>query len=116
MGGQVHDAALRRREQRRDTPSSAAVASGASLAYLLARPWGEEIENPTDECLPWEQRGITSEGEVTYVTTLAALDTRPVRILALFSGTGSVEKEFARCFPASRSVTLDADPLWRRLT
>ncbi|KAK3249590.1 hypothetical protein CYMTET_40993 [Cymbomonas tetramitiformis] len=56
---------------------------------------------------------MTSEGEVTYVTTLAALDTRPVRILALFSGTGSVEKEFARCFPASRSVTLDADPLWR---
>ncbi|KAK3241898.1 hypothetical protein CYMTET_48379 [Cymbomonas tetramitiformis] len=113
MEGQVRDAALRRREQRRDTPSFAAVASGASLAYLLARPWEEEFENPTDECLPWEQRGMTREGEVTYVTTLAALDTRPVRILVLFSGTGSVEKEFARCFPASRSVTLDADPLWR---
>ncbi|KAK3235210.1 hypothetical protein CYMTET_54571 [Cymbomonas tetramitiformis] len=113
MEGQVRDAALRRREQRRDTPSSAAVASGASLAYLLVRPWEEEFENPTDECLPWEQRGMTREGEVTYVTTLAALDTRPVRILVLFSGTGSVEKEFARCFPASRSVTLDADPLWR---
>eukprot|EP00854_Cymbomonas_tetramitiformis_P006033 gene6033-biopygen6065 len=77
------------------------------------KPWEEEFEDHSDECLPWEQRGMTSEGEVTYVTTLAAIDTRPVRILVLFSGTGSVEREFARCFPTSRSVTLDADPLWR---
>ncbi|KAK3260592.1 hypothetical protein CYMTET_30458 [Cymbomonas tetramitiformis] len=52
MEGQVRDAALRRREQRRDTAGSAAVAAGASLAYLLARPWEEEFEDHSDECLP----------------------------------------------------------------
>ncbi|KAK3259307.1 hypothetical protein CYMTET_31688, partial [Cymbomonas tetramitiformis] len=43
MEGQVHDAALRRREQRSDTAGSAAVASSASLAYLLAETMGGGI-------------------------------------------------------------------------
>eukprot|EP00854_Cymbomonas_tetramitiformis_P034561 gene34561-biopygen33383 len=77
MEGQVRHAALRRRERRRDTAGPTVAALCSSSSPLLGTPWEEELEDNSTECLPWERREVTSKGETTYATTLAATDARP---------------------------------------
>ncbi|KAK3282054.1 hypothetical protein CYMTET_10182 [Cymbomonas tetramitiformis] len=73
-----------------------------------------EVDSPPEDfCLPWERVEILGNGELVVITDLEERKTRPVRILVLFSGTGSVEREFAKCFPSASVVTLDNDPRWQ---
>ena len=114
MEDQVRDSAMRRREHLRGSADLGTVVTGVSLAQMVAQPWEERLGRKTpDACLPWERYEESADGEDMYVTELADSSQRPVRLLVLFSGTGSVETAFAKCFPTSTVVTLDSDPGWR---
>jgi hypothetical protein len=67
-----------------------------------------------EPCLPWEKYCKTSN---SFVTHLSLCDTTPTRkelkLLVLFSGTGSIEKGFLSCYPNSLVVTVDQDPHWQ---
>ncbi|KAK3283724.1 hypothetical protein CYMTET_8584 [Cymbomonas tetramitiformis] len=82
------------------------------LAYRV-RMVKEVDSPPKDFCLPWERVETLGNGELVVITDLEERKTRPVRILVLFSGTRSVEREFAKCFPSASVVTLDNDPRWQ---
>jgi len=102
----------RRQRQQQSTPPHL----GVTLSQLMEHPCDETVEmepSPESSCLPWERVEVSENGELAYVTDLEEGESRPVRILVLFSGTGSVEKEFVRCFPSAAVVTLDNDPRWQ---
>ncbi|KAK3278331.1 hypothetical protein CYMTET_13719 [Cymbomonas tetramitiformis] len=115
MEAQVRDEATRRREQRGRHSAQA----GMTLAHLITNPCDEldqleQMEHDTP--LPWERQERTEEdGSLARVTELMAIQTeatRMPRILVLFSGTGSVEREFLNCFPTASVVTLDSEHIW----
>ena len=115
MEAQVREEAVRRREQRQRRGSSA----GTTLAQLIADPCDELylLEHLESEpLLPWEQRETLKDGTLAYITELCASDlvqSPTPRILVLFSGTGSVEREFLGCFPSATVVTLDSAAMWQ---
>lgn len=86
-----------------------------TLAQLMEHPCdAPEPEPPETCCLPWEYVDHLEDGSVAVVTELKdSKEWRPVRILVLFNGTGSVEKGFTQCFPEASVVTLDQDPRWQ---
>ncbi|KAK3269400.1 hypothetical protein CYMTET_22156 [Cymbomonas tetramitiformis] len=99
----------RQRQQRQP------VHLGVTLSQLMEHPCDvPEVDSPPEDfCLPWERVETLGNGELVVITDLEERKTRPVRILVLFSGTGSVEREFAKCFPSASVVTLDNDPRWQ---
>ncbi|KAK3276308.1 hypothetical protein CYMTET_15607 [Cymbomonas tetramitiformis] len=99
----------RQRQQRQP------VHLGVTLSQLMEHQCDvPEVDSPPEDfCLPWERVEILENGELVVITDLEERKTRPVRILVLFSGTGSVEREFAKCFPSASVVTLDNDPRWQ---
>ena len=99
----------RQRQQRQP------VHLGVTLSQLMEHPCDvpEVDSTPEGFCLPWERVETLENGELVVITDLEERKTRPVRILVLFSGTGSVEREFAKCFPSASVVTLDNDPRWQ---
>ncbi|KAK3282226.1 hypothetical protein CYMTET_10029 [Cymbomonas tetramitiformis] len=99
----------RQRQQRQP------VHLGVTLSQLMEHQCDvPEVDSPPkDFCLPWERVEILENGELVVITDLEERKTRPGRILVLFSGTGSVEREFAKCFPSASVVTLDNDPRWQ---
>ncbi|KAK3286792.1 hypothetical protein CYMTET_5675 [Cymbomonas tetramitiformis] len=115
MEAQIREEAARRREQRQRRGSS----SGTTLAHLIADPCDELylLEHlETEPPLPWERREILENGTLAHVTELCASDlvqSSNPRILVLFSGTGSVEREFLGCFPTATVVTLDSVAAWQ---
>ncbi|KAK3251091.1 hypothetical protein CYMTET_39547 [Cymbomonas tetramitiformis] len=103
-----------RRRRLRDAAVDTAAAAEVTLAQLIQHPCDEPEPAVSEEaCLPWESLCTLDDGEVARVTEADWGDERPVRILVMFSGTGSVEKQFDKCFPHSQAVTVDHDPLWR---
>ncbi|KAK3285658.1 hypothetical protein CYMTET_6747 [Cymbomonas tetramitiformis] len=114
MEAQVRDEATRRREQRGRHSAQA----GVTLAHLITNPCDEldQLEQMEHAALlPWEQQELTEDGSLALVTELLATQTettRVPRILVLFIGTGSVEREFLNCFPTASVVTLDSEPTW----
>ncbi|KAK3241869.1 hypothetical protein CYMTET_48393 [Cymbomonas tetramitiformis] len=67
-----------------------------------------------DNCLPWEQYCRSADAFVTHLALLGSgVSTRELRLLVLFSGTGSVERSFMSCYPKSTVVTVDHDPRWQ---
>ncbi|KAK3243514.1 hypothetical protein CYMTET_46840 [Cymbomonas tetramitiformis] len=67
-----------------------------------------------DNCLPWEQYCRSADAFVTHLALLGSgVSTRELRLLVLFSGTGSVERSFMSCYPKSTVVTVDQDPRWQ---
>jgi hypothetical protein len=112
MQAENRDAAAQRRIHRQPEPSVAYV--GVTLSQLLQHPCDEpEVKVPEATRLPWERLEILEDGSCAYITELEP-DTspRPVRILVMFSGTGSVERGFTQCFPSATVVTLDSDAKW----
>ncbi|KAK3270799.1 hypothetical protein CYMTET_20817 [Cymbomonas tetramitiformis] len=114
MEAQVRDEATRRREQR----SRRSARTGVTLAHLITNPCDEleQLEQmQPDSPLPWERGEVAEDGTLALVTELSAAfikpSTRP-RILVLFSGTGSVEREFLNCFSTASVVTLDFELTW----
>ncbi|KAK3283512.1 hypothetical protein CYMTET_8791 [Cymbomonas tetramitiformis] len=114
MEAQVRDEATRRREQRGRHSAQA----GMTLAHLITNPCDEldQLEQMKhDTPLPWERQERTEDGSLALVTELLAIQTeatRMPRILVLFGGTGSVEREFLNCFPSASVVTLDSEHIW----
>ncbi|KAK3274914.1 hypothetical protein CYMTET_16929 [Cymbomonas tetramitiformis] len=114
MEAQVRDEATRRREQRGRHSAQA----GMTLAHLITNPCDEldQLEQMEHDIpLPWERQERTEDGSLALVTELLAIQTevtRMPRILVLFSGTGSVEREFLNCFPSASVVTLDSEHIW----
>ncbi|KAK3253788.1 hypothetical protein CYMTET_36970 [Cymbomonas tetramitiformis] len=103
-----------RRRRLRNAVVDTAAAAEVTLAQLIQHPCDEPEPAVSEEaCLPWESLCTLDDGEVARVTEADWGDERPVRILVMFSGTGSVEKQFDKCFPHSHAVTVDHDPLWR---
>ncbi|KAK3250752.1 hypothetical protein CYMTET_39877 [Cymbomonas tetramitiformis] len=91
---------------------------GATLAQLITNPC-DELETleqmEQDTPLPWKYEETAEDGSLALLTELSALRTNPAsrpRLLVLFSGTGSVEREFLNCFPTASVVTLDSEPSW----
>eukprot|EP00854_Cymbomonas_tetramitiformis_P011813 gene11813-biopygen12132 len=115
MEAQVREEAVRRREQRQRRGSS----TGTTFAYLIADPCDELhlLEHLESEpLLPWEQREILEDGTLAHIAELCVSDlvqSPTPRILVLFSGTGSVEREFLGCFPSATVVTLDSAAVWQ---
>jgi hypothetical protein len=115
MEAQVRDEATRRREQRGRHSAQA----GMTLAHLITNPCDEldQLEQMEDDIpLPWERQERVEDGSLALVTELLAIQaktTRTPRILVLFSGTGSVEREFLNCFPSASVVTLDSGHIWQ---
>eukprot|EP00854_Cymbomonas_tetramitiformis_P012226 gene12226-biopygen12577 len=63
---------------------------------------GEVDLNSLDNCLPWEQYCRTSDAFVTHLALLDSLiSPRELRLLVLFSGTGSAKRTFLSCYPNS---------------
>ncbi|KAK3264125.1 hypothetical protein CYMTET_27115 [Cymbomonas tetramitiformis] len=114
MEAQVRDEATRRREQRGRHSAQA----GMTLAHLITNPCDEldQLEQmEQDTPLPWERQERTEDGSLALVTELLAIQTEATRMprnLVLFSGTGSVEREFLNCFPSASVVTLDSEHIW----
>ncbi|KAK3273485.1 hypothetical protein CYMTET_18277 [Cymbomonas tetramitiformis] len=110
----IRDEATRRREQRGRHSAQA----GMTLAHLITNPCDEldQLEQmEQDTPLPWERQERTEDGSLALVTELLAIQTeatRMPRIHVLFSGTGSVEREFLNCFPSASVVTLDSEHIW----
>ncbi|KAK3232650.1 hypothetical protein CYMTET_57003 [Cymbomonas tetramitiformis] len=103
-----------RRRRLRNAAVDTAAAAEVTLAQLIQHPCdGPEPAVSEEACLPWESLCTLDDGEVARVTEADWGDERPVRILVMFSGTGSVETQFDKCFPHSHAVTVDHDPLWR---
>ena len=116
MESQVRDEAVRRREQR----GRKAAQAGQLFAQLISNPCDELDLLEASECdneypLPWEHRETLEDGTLALVTELPAnaLKIFGPRILVLFSGTGSVEREFLRCFPSAEAITLDSVAAWQ---
>eukprot|EP00854_Cymbomonas_tetramitiformis_P034104 gene34104-biopygen12493 len=88
---------------------------GVTLAQLSEHLCDTPELGPPEACyLPWEHLEQMEDGSMAVVTELMdRQEWRPVRILVLFSGTGSVEKGFTQCFPKATVVTLDQDPRWQ---
>eukprot|EP00854_Cymbomonas_tetramitiformis_P034198 gene34198-biopygen19718 len=110
------NAAKHQWSKRRDRTSANPLAlQGVTLAQLLEHPCDAPELGPPDACyLPWEHLEQMEDGSMAIVTELKDREeSRPVRILVLFSGTGSVEKGFTHCFPEATVVTLDQDPRWQ---
>eukprot|EP00854_Cymbomonas_tetramitiformis_P011857 gene11857-biopygen12179 len=104
------------RSKRKDHTSANLLAlQDVTLTQLLEHPCdGPEQESPEACYLPWEHLDQMEDGSMAIVTELMdRQEWRPVRILVLFSGTGSVEKGFTQCFPKATVVTLDQDPRWQ---
>eukprot|EP00854_Cymbomonas_tetramitiformis_P034113 gene34113-biopygen13706 len=104
------------RSKRKDHTSANLLAlQGVTLAQLLEHPCDGLEQEPPEACyLPWEHLEQMEDGSMAIVTELMdKQEWRPVRILVLFSGTGSVEKGFTQCFPKANVVTLDQDPRWQ---
>ncbi|KAK3251531.1 hypothetical protein CYMTET_39131 [Cymbomonas tetramitiformis] len=93
--------------------------AGMTLAHLITNPCDEldQLEQMEDDIpLPWERQERVEDGSLALVTELLAIQaktTRTPRILVLFSGTGSVEREFLNCFPSASVVTLDSGHIWQ---
>ncbi|KAK3284772.1 hypothetical protein CYMTET_7595 [Cymbomonas tetramitiformis] len=67
-----------------------------------------------DTCLLWEKYCKTSDFFVTHLSLCdAAASRKELKLLVLFSGTGSIEKRFLSCYPNSLVVTVDQDPHWQ---
>eukprot|EP00854_Cymbomonas_tetramitiformis_P016299 gene16299-biopygen16807 len=115
MEAQVREEAAKRREQRQRHVNR----SGTTLAHLIADPCDElhYLDSLEDvSSLPWEQRETLEGGTLAHITELHAsctLQSSTPRILVLFSGTGSVEREFLGCFPTATVVTLDSVAAWQ---
>ena len=115
MEAQVREEAARRREQRQRHVNRA----GTTLAHLIADPCEElhyldSLEDASP--LPWERCETLEDGTLAHITELHAssiLQSPTPRILVLFSGTGSVEREFLGCFPTATVVTLDSVAAWQ---
>eukprot|EP00854_Cymbomonas_tetramitiformis_P017609 gene17609-biopygen18182 len=75
----------------------------------------EALECDNERPLPWEHRETLEDGTLALVTELSAdaLKVLGPRILVLFSGTSSVEREFLRCFPSAEAITLDSVTAWQ---
>ena len=115
---EVMDAArhgIQRRERRDPTPAELQALKGVTLAQLMEHPCdAPEPETPEMCCLPWERLELMEDGSLAIVTQLQDdKEGRPVRMLVLFNGTGSVEGGFTQCFPEASVVTLDLDPRWQ---
>ncbi|KAK3250902.1 hypothetical protein CYMTET_39736 [Cymbomonas tetramitiformis] len=110
MEAQVREEAAKRREQRQRHVNRA----GTTLAHLIADPCEElhyldSLEDASP--LPWERCETLEDGTLAHITELHAssiLQSPTPRILVLFSGTGSVEREFLGHFPTATVVTLDS--------
>jgi hypothetical protein len=90
------------------------MASGdRTMAQHLSAQFYGISNSSASACLPWEEQQITETGEMAYVTELTQNPVKPIRILVLFSGTGSVQKTFTECFPHAQTVSLDSDKYWR---
>jgi hypothetical protein len=57
---------------------------------------------------------ITSTIKGGKLVKLTSSD-RPLKVLVLFSGTGSVEAAISRRFPKAQVITLDLDPKWQAI-
>jgi hypothetical protein len=114
MEQQVRNSAAQRREHRRHQNVTLLMASGdRTMAQQLSAQFYGISNSSASACLPWEEQQITETGEMAYVTELTQNPVKPIRILVLFSGTGSVQKTFTECFPHAQTVSLDSDKYWR---
>lgn len=114
MEAQVRDEADRRREQR----SQRAAQAGVTFAHLPVNPCDEMylLEDLGNAPLPRDdvQEEVDNTADkVPIAQVVAIIRSNSLRILVLFSGTGSVEREFLRCHPTASVVTLDSSPLWQ---
>ncbi len=116
--GRAREKALRDARLQRRTRRNAA----ASLTVLRAEDWDpyrDLVSVPPysrgeKECLPWESYSSATGAFLTVLEETSPRDSsRPLRILVLFSGTGSVEAEFRACYPQSEAVTVDCDSRWQ---
>jgi hypothetical protein len=108
----TRDAAVQRRSYQHN--ATTIMYLGATFAELLEHPCdAPEAHSPEDGCLPWEHVEVLDDGEHARVTVVDVDAHRSARILVMFSGTGSVEREFVRCYPTASVVTLDHDPVWQ---
>ncbi|KAK3287717.1 hypothetical protein CYMTET_4792 [Cymbomonas tetramitiformis] len=83
-----------------------------ALTFLDTSDEGEPTS--LDNCLPWEQYCRSSDAFVTHLVLLnSVVSSRELRLLVLFSGTGSVERSYLSCYPKSTVVTVDHDPRWQ---
>eukprot|EP00854_Cymbomonas_tetramitiformis_P011547 gene11547-biopygen11854 len=104
------------RSKRNDHTSADLLAlQGVTLAQLLEHPCDGFEQDPSEACcLPWEHLEQMEDGSMAIVSELMdKQEWRLMRILVLFSGTGSVEKSFTQCFPKATVVTLDQEPRWQ---
>ncbi len=116
--GRAREKALRdARSQRRARRVAATVLT--ALCTEETNPYQDWIQAFTlsqeeNECLPWESYSAATGAFLTVLTETSQHEfLRPLRILVLFSGTGSVEREFLGCFPSATVVTLDSVAAWQ---
>ena len=96
------------RRQRRAALGAMETSEGSDPDFLLRTPEGAPL------CLPWESYSPATDSFLTVLQPLQgrAKSATPLRILVLFSGTGSVEKEFRACYPTAEVVTVDSQEKW----
>eukprot|EP00854_Cymbomonas_tetramitiformis_P013073 gene13073-biopygen13466 len=111
----MHTAKYPRNKRKDHTSADLLALQGVTLAQLLEHPCDGFEQEPSEACcLPWKHLEEVEGGSMAIVSELMdKQEWRPVRILVLFSGTGSEEKSFTQCFPKATVVTLDQDPRWQ---
>ncbi|KAK3255038.1 hypothetical protein CYMTET_35773 [Cymbomonas tetramitiformis] len=92
----MQEVAERRRRLRAQTEGAAASAE-VTLAEVIRHSCDEtELPIPDEACLPREHLCMLDDRELARVTEADWGSERAVRILVLFNGTGSVEKQFSK--------------------
>ena len=105
----LHDARSQRLARRQQKAALNAMEVDESNPDYLLR---SVTESPP--CLPWESYSQVTNSFITVLKTGhgSTGNQRPLRILVLFSGTGSVEREFRACYPQAEVVTVDSGDKW----